>query len=386
MHSSLRKPCPPLVGMVCICQAHNDLQVTQATDYAELLSANPWLKTTRLVVKPDMLFGKRGKHDLVGLDLDFAGVEQFIKARMNKRARTRACFCAIGVSSGQRRCMPALLEHVTSVSAKPGLSGVFLAPSCAKALHSPQSHRHASNCRPRHTLSTCTAQDVACVSLCIPNHCAASSTLSVAADVCDIIAKGHPPPQVTVDGCSGPVNTFIVEPFVPHDAEYYLSVQSKRLGDDVSFSEAGGVEIEANWDRVQTVRVRLRAHWERAVVQGAADLYCCHAPTPSMAWICVVCCVVHHPLSSQSVPTSCDLVDGGWATSSRSLQGLNSRCSFTVYSALAGDHPDAGRGVGGGAGAAARRPAPGAAPQDGNLHPGRLRGERLKLLRQLNLP
>ena len=63
-------------------------QVTQATDYAELLSANPWLKTTRLVVKPDMLFGKRGKHDLVGLDLDFAGVEQFIKARMNKQARS----------------------------------------------------------------------------------------------------------------------------------------------------------------------------------------------------------------------------------------------------------------------------------------------------------
>ena len=61
-----------------------------------------------------------------------------------------------------------------------------------------------------------------------------------------------------MDGCSGPVNTFIVEPFVPHDAEYYLCVQSKRLGDDVSFSDAGGVEIEANWDRVQTVR---RGRW-----------------------------------------------------------------------------------------------------------------------------
>ena len=60
--------------------------MTQATDYAELLGANPWLKSSRLVVKPDMLFGKRGKHDLVGLDLDFAGVEAFIKARMNKQA------------------------------------------------------------------------------------------------------------------------------------------------------------------------------------------------------------------------------------------------------------------------------------------------------------
>ena len=79
---------------------------------------------------------------------------------------------------------------------------------------------------------------------------------------------GHPPPQVTVDGCSGPVNTFIVEPFVPHDAEYYLSVQSKRLGDDISFSEAGGVEIEANWDRVQTVG----AHIGRPFVQLGAML------------------------------------------------------------------------------------------------------------------
>ena len=35
------------------------------TNFVELLDANPWLKTTRLVVKPDMLFGKRGKHDLV---------------------------------------------------------------------------------------------------------------------------------------------------------------------------------------------------------------------------------------------------------------------------------------------------------------------------------
>ena len=53
----------------------------------ELLDANPWMKSTKLVVKPDMLFGKRGKHDLVGLNLDFAGVESFIKARMGKVTR-----------------------------------------------------------------------------------------------------------------------------------------------------------------------------------------------------------------------------------------------------------------------------------------------------------
>lgn len=46
---------------------------------------------------------------------------------------------------------------------------------------------------------------------------------------------------MTVDGCSGGVNTFIVEPFVAHEAEYYLCIQSSRLGDDISFSDAGPI-------------------------------------------------------------------------------------------------------------------------------------------------
>ena len=32
-----------------------------------------------------------------------------------------------------------------------------------------------------------------------------------------------------------------------------LAVQSNRLGNDISFSDAGGVEIEENWDRVKKV-------------------------------------------------------------------------------------------------------------------------------------
>ena len=59
-------------------------QVTKETDFAELLDANPWMRETKLVVKPDMLFGKRGKHDLVGLKLSVSEVEDFITARMGK--------------------------------------------------------------------------------------------------------------------------------------------------------------------------------------------------------------------------------------------------------------------------------------------------------------
>lgn len=112
-------------------------QVTQSTDFAELVEQNRWLSQSKLVVKPDMLFGKRGKHDLVGLNLTVAEVEEFIKARMGKR--------------------------------------------------------------------------------------------------------------VEIDGCAGAVNTFIVEPFVPHDQEYYLSITSQRMDNQVSFSEHGGIEIEENW-------------------------------------------------------------------------------------------------------------------------------------------
>ena len=106
-------------------------QVTQSTDVTELVESNRWLTSSKLVVKPDMLFGKRGKHDLVGLNLSISEVEEFIKARMGKR--------------------------------------------------------------------------------------------------------------VEIDGCAGAVNTFIIEPFVPHDQEYYLSITSNRMDNKISFSEHGKV-------------------------------------------------------------------------------------------------------------------------------------------------
>jgi succinyl-CoA synthetase beta subunit len=51
-------------------------------------------------------------------------------------------------------------------------------------------------------------------------------------------------------GCKAPITTFIVEPFVPHDQEFYFSIVSERLGCTISFSECGGIEIEENWDKV----------------------------------------------------------------------------------------------------------------------------------------
>ncbi|KAL9328042.1 hypothetical protein ACSQ67_003045 [Phaseolus vulgaris] len=118
-------------------------QIDASTDFTELQEKEPWLSSSKLVVKPDMLFGKRGKSGLVALNLDFAQVVSFVKERLGK--------------------------------------------------------------------------------------------------------------EVEMSGCKGPITTFIVEPFIPHDEEFYLNIVSERLGNSISFSECGGIEIEDNWDKVKTI-------------------------------------------------------------------------------------------------------------------------------------
>lgn len=54
------------------------------TDMAAIAKQNPWLTKEKLVVKPDQLFGKRGKHGLLLIDADWAGAQKWIKERMNK--------------------------------------------------------------------------------------------------------------------------------------------------------------------------------------------------------------------------------------------------------------------------------------------------------------
>ncbi|KAK7323960.1 hypothetical protein VNO77_27464 [Canavalia gladiata] len=118
-------------------------QITESTNFNELAEKEPWLLSSKLVVKPDMLFGKRGKSGLVALNLDLAEVASFVKERLGK--------------------------------------------------------------------------------------------------------------EVEMGGCKGPITTFIVEPFIPHNEEFYLNIVSERLGNNISFSECGGIEIEENWDKVKNV-------------------------------------------------------------------------------------------------------------------------------------
>ena len=72
-------------------------QVRPGVEWAELATAHPWLLTERLVAKPDCLFGKRGKHDLVGLNFDYAGVRAFVEARAGRRVEVAGVAGAIDV-------------------------------------------------------------------------------------------------------------------------------------------------------------------------------------------------------------------------------------------------------------------------------------------------
>ncbi len=60
--------------------------VTPETNFGDLGKEHPWLARERLVVKPDQLFGKRGKHGLIKVNATFDEARQWIQEHMNKQA------------------------------------------------------------------------------------------------------------------------------------------------------------------------------------------------------------------------------------------------------------------------------------------------------------
>ena len=61
--------------------------VTPDTKLDSLPKKHSWLNKEKLVVKPDQLFGKRGKHGLIKANASFNDVKKWIKERMNKEAK-----------------------------------------------------------------------------------------------------------------------------------------------------------------------------------------------------------------------------------------------------------------------------------------------------------
>lgn len=126
--------------------------VTPDANIEALGKEKPWLKTDKLVVKPDQLFGKRGKHGLLLVNATYSEAKNWIEEKMNS--------------------------------------------------------------------------------------------------------------IVEVGKARGKLTHFIIEPFIEHDKEYYLAFTGHQEGDYIHFSTEGGVDIEANWDKVTTINVPIDAKIE----------------------------------------------------------------------------------------------------------------------------
>ncbi|XP_072376191.1 ATP-citrate synthase isoform X1 [Diabrotica undecimpunctata] len=57
------------------------------TKFSELVSNNPWLKTEKLVVKPDQLIKRRGKLGLIAVNKDLNTVVDWVNERMNQNQK-----------------------------------------------------------------------------------------------------------------------------------------------------------------------------------------------------------------------------------------------------------------------------------------------------------
>eukprot|EP00758_Cryptobia_borreli_P002519 Tbor_TRINITY_DN3092_c0_g1::TRINITY_DN3092_c0_g1_i1::g.17294::m.17294/K01648/ACLY; ATP citrate (pro-S)-lyase len=130
-------------------ESFQPIQVCPTTDWLQLREDYPWLLVAKLVVKPDMLFGQRGKHDLVALNISFDEAEAFVKGKIGQ-----------------------------------------------------------------------------------------------------IITVGTP-------GVTDVVTHFIIERFVSHDNEYYLSIQCHRDFTSIELSHKGGINVEENWDSLKKINVPL---------------------------------------------------------------------------------------------------------------------------------
>jgi ATP-citrate lyase beta-subunit len=53
-------------------------------------------------------------------------------------------------------------------------------------------------------------------------------------------------------GITGTLQTFLIEPFFPHNFELYIAFKTEREYDTLFFSLEGGIEIEENWDKVHS--------------------------------------------------------------------------------------------------------------------------------------
>src|SRR3989344_3971150 len=65
-------------------QNYQGILIDPTTDLELLATQYPWLLEKKLTIKPDQLFGKRGKLGLVLLNADFQQVKHYLQEHMNQ--------------------------------------------------------------------------------------------------------------------------------------------------------------------------------------------------------------------------------------------------------------------------------------------------------------
>ena len=68
----------------------------------------------------------------------------------------------------------------------------------------------------------------------------------------------HYQKEVVIGKQTGKLDTFLIEPFVPHDIEYYVAIKTEKDHDVIYFSLSGGIDVEENWDQVQSMKIPLQ--------------------------------------------------------------------------------------------------------------------------------
>lgn len=56
------------------------------SNFDRFVAENPWLKTDKLVAKPDQLFGKRGKANLILLDANLEQLKKFAEEKLDRKS------------------------------------------------------------------------------------------------------------------------------------------------------------------------------------------------------------------------------------------------------------------------------------------------------------
>jgi len=72
----------------------------------------------------------------------------------------------------------------------------------------------------------------------------------------------------TTGETTGILTHFLVEPFIPHEEEYYLAITTHRDHDTIHFSTQGGVDIEAVWDTVVELNIPIFSNIDELDAEG----------------------------------------------------------------------------------------------------------------------